>query len=430
MFNSVDDNYKGQQKSLTEAFRETSKELMRILFLLLLLTSSCTFIADVFMGGDKNLDSSELYLNQDIKAQVYSRNARYKIDTDSKLKENINSSLFDVYKLDLEDISSFEVTSSAKSFFIADKKSNLYWFKKNNDKFLKRTLLKGDSPITAISLSPDETKLVVAQFSSASIFDLNEMKIISKQKKIKGRIKSVAWGKNNDQVAFGLVSGGVYVWRLDRKIKNSVEVYESESNSPIIGIAFLPSSEAMFTASRQGEIKIWRLIKADQELGFYDPNALIDQDKEAQYSKEVAVLDTQLENIWLDKNNLFVSSSDGDVYGWKLRGLKPLGKLKADLRGVLSSGSINSEMFFTTGREQNLKLWCVNSLASESTEIGALSSAKIDKLALYRSGIFESTLNLAKITSGQLWAYEKTGNLISLDFSRLNISNKCNASGK
>ena len=239
------------------------------------------------------------------------------------------------------------------------------------------------------------------------------MRIEAKQKKIKGRIKTVSWDKTGEQVAFGLLSGGVYVWRFDKKVKEPLEVYESESTSAIVGIAFLPSSEGMFTASRKGEIKVWRLKKADQELGYYDPNALIDQDKKAQYSKEVTTLEAQLENIWLDESNLYVSSSEGEVHAWKLRGLKSLGKIKADLRGVLSSGSVNQEVFFTTGREQNLKLWCVNSLTQESEGIGLLSSLKKDSPALYRSGIFESTLNFATIASGQLWAYEKTGNLIS-----------------
>ena len=382
------------------------------------------------MGRDKNLDSSELYFNQESNAELFNKNTAYKISSDSKRRENISSSFFDVYKLGIKDISSFEVSKDASSFFLSDKNSNLYWYKKVNGKFLKRTLLKGNSPITAIALSPDEQKLIVAQFSSASIFDLQKMKIEAKQKRIKGRIKTVSWDKTGEQVAFGLVSGGVYVWRFDKKVKEPLEVYESESTSAIVGIAFLPSSEGMFTASRKGEIKVWRLKKADQELGYYDPNALIDQDKEAQYSKEVATLGTEIENIWLDENNLYVSSSAGEVYAWKLRGLKSLGKIKADLRGVLSSGSINQEVFFTTGREQNLKFWCVNSLAQENTGIGLLSTVKKQDFALYRSGVFESTLNLAKIASGQLWAYEKTGNLISLDFSRLNILNRCNAQSK
>lgn len=335
------------------------------------------------------------------------------------------------------------ITRDGKNIFVSDKKGNVFLHTYQNGNLKSSLILEGNLPISDLSLSANETMLAIAQFSSASIYDLTSGVIIAKQDKIKGRIKTIQWDPSGEMLSLGLVSGGIYVWRVFESSEKSIEIYDAESVTPIVGIAFLPSAEAMFTASRQGEVKLWRLLSADEKLGFYDPNAAIDKDLKASYFKDVAVLNTEIETIWINRNKLYVACADGMIHIWKIRGLKLLGSFRADLRGVLSASSVsNSEFFVSSGREQNMKVWCpakiqptvadfgepLKVLSAEGVEL-TQTSQNNDLKPIYQSGVFSGTINLIKIGSKSqvLWAYEKTGNLLRFDLNKLELKGMCNA---
>lgn len=393
----------------------------------------------MFMSSKPNLDSPELASTSDEDYRNVKKASNYIIAEDSKNQETIPSNYFEVFSAE-DDLTSLVITRDGKNLFISKQDGSVFLYNYANGELKRRLILKGNLPVLGLSLSPNESFLAIAQFSSASVYDLIAGEIVAKQTKIKGRVKTIEWDPNGEMLSFGLVSGGIYVWRVFTS--EDLENYDAESVTPIVGIAFLPSAEAMFTASRQGEVKLWRLIKADEKLGFYDPNAVMDKDKKGSYVKDVAALNSQIETIWLSSNNLYAASSDGLVYFWKVRGLKFLGSFRADLRGVLSAGPINkTNLIITSGREQNLKIWCPNEIQASNTSFGdtlklindegletsALSHAE-NLTPVYRSGIFNGTLNLIKISAKQpvLWAYEKTGNLLRFDLSKLTY--RCNES--
>ena len=398
------------------------------------------------MSGRINYDTAELSAVRSGPLNAVAKDKDYIVEADSRVPENIAESNFEIFKTGEDDISSIAITRDGNSIFVSDQEGNVFLYRYKNGALTKQLILTGNLPVLAISLSPNETMLAIAQFSSAVIYDLTQQRIVARQTRIKGRVKTLEWDPLGELVAVGLVSGGVYVWRIDEEFdvsEKSLEIYDGESVTPIVGIAFLPSAEAMFTASRQGEIKLWRLVRADEKLGFYDPNAAIDKDLKASYYKDVAVLGSEIETIWLNKQRLYAACADGMIYSWKVRGLKLLGNFKGDVRGVLSASPLlKSKIFATSGREQNLKMWCPDQIQSQTASFGEplkLIAPDGQELTVslpdlnlvkpkFQSGIFKSTLNLLKIASQEpvLWAYEKTGNLLRFDLRKLNFKGVCN----
>jgi WD40 repeat protein len=333
-------------------------------------------------------------------------------------------------------------------------------------------LIESSSPILAIDLSPSERFLAASQFSSIVVYDIKKRKIINRMTRISGRIVSIAWDPLEELIAAGLASGDLFVWNLKRgknagqDSEDALEFYEGYGVSPIVGIAFHPSAGAIFVAERVGEIRLWRLLRTDEELGFRDNLAQIDEDKEGRATVRVANIGSSIEGISLssDGETLFVAGSNGRVHSWKVRGLKKLDPLEVDRSSAYAAHSFvfrpkhrskGYKIIATSGREQLIKFWCTQSVpttddesdlfgeplvvlgqdgmpvqaptqelkeSEESEELSELKQLrKGSKPILASSPVFENPQTIMEISTKtpRLWAAEKTGSLLSFNASKL-----------
>ena len=342
-----------------------------------------------------------------------------------------------------------------------------------------RVLAAGKRPILSLSLSPDESMLAVAQFSALSIYDIRKNKIIHRLDRIKGRILSLAWDPRGELLALGRANGDVYVWKVDRGLhagENNTEALEQygSGSSPIVALQFHPSGRSFFSAERRGIVSFWQLLRTEEELGMLDKRALIDRSRRGKQRVVLAQLASRIEDIWQnqDGSNLFISTAEGNVYRWLIRGAQNDGALfvGSDASGSIYGMSLASKkektpLLITSGRGQRLKFWCqrfevdendpryaiygttgVQVIEEEPPEpaesgpnlppevVGDLeplseSDEKNEVEAetpplngfIGRSALFAGPLTLlgSGSRSTLLWAAEKTGNLLTFDASSL-----------
>jgi hypothetical protein len=278
-----------------------------------------------------------------------------------------------------------------------------------------QTILVGRKPILALSLSPDEKKLVVSQFSSVIVFDLEKREITNKLSQVEGRVLSLAWDPKGQLVLLGRANGDIFAWNLvagpdaGEDSVDALERYEG-SNSPIVRLLFHPSGRAFFAAERNGGIYLWRLLRTESDLGIRDEQAVVDEDKTGRLKKVIAVLRSEVEDIWLDNtaSTVFAAAVDGSLYRFKVRGAKELDKITVGVGAIFSvegltlqdgaGGGTKIDIVATSGKEQRIKFWCQSGIIAQSV--------------LFRN---PPTILRAGKTAPILWAGEKTGNLLTFD---------------
>ena len=240
-------------------------------------------------------------------------------------------------------------------------------------------IFQAKKPVLALSLSPDERYLAVAQFSAVTVIDLSSKRVAYEMTQISGRILSLAWDPRGELLAFGRANGDIFVWNLEPgflSTDNSLEAIESYSgaNSPIVRVVFHPSSRALFSAEQDGVVSLWRLLRTERELGLRDDYAEVDKALKGTRSVTVAKVSGRIEDLWLSPGgkSLFVSGQDGAVYRWKIRGLQRIGALKVGADSSISliglTLPVSAELpidtaervplLVTTGRSQRIKVWC------------------------------------------------------------------------
>ncbi len=246
-------------------------------------------------------------------------------------------------------------------------------------------LLSAAKPILAMALSPDERMLAVAQPSMVVVLDLRTRLFLYKMTRIDGRVTALAWDPQGQILAIGRASGDVLAWNIlsgsaaGEDSREALEVYSS-GTSPIVGIAFHPSSRVFFAAESSGTISIWRLMRTEVEMGLRDSWAVVDQLRTTTKRKAFARVRSQIKDIWLDHEGtvIFVAAADGSIFRWKVRGLalrEPL-RIGEDavfsISGVdLSSKSgVSTPILVSADRSQRLRFWCaINSFESLTSAI-------------------------------------------------------------
>ncbi len=240
--------------------------------------------------------------------------------------------------------------------------------------FERELLLEGNRPILALSLSADGERLAIAQFSSVAIYDLIGRHVVARMTRVLGRILSLAWDPRGESLAFGRANGDIYLWNLKEgwyageDHDRALEAYQG-ATSPVVGLRFHPSGRAFFAAERGGVVVLWRLLRTERELGLRDENAEVDKQKRGRRQVPVARFPGQVETIWLSEygENLYIAMSDGNVYIWKVRGLRPdvpltlgPGSVLTVIGGLLPLRASDQLMptIISAGRGQRVSFWC------------------------------------------------------------------------
>lgn len=245
-----------------------------------------------------------------------------------------------------------------------------------------KPIFESKRPVLALALSPDARFLAIAEFSAVFILDLSSQEISNVMTHVGGRVLSLAWDPRGELLLLGRASGEVFAWRLDDndglfslKLSNpgsnssrALEQYGLPGGSPIIRLAFHPSARAFISVSQDGGVNMWRLLRTEDELGLRDESAEIDEGRRGNKEVDVGRIGAIAGDFWLDPKGqeVFVSSVDGNVHRWKLRGLeaKEMLAIGADsvsnIQGVdlLRANSVETHYLFAAGRGQNIKLFC------------------------------------------------------------------------
>lgn len=239
-------------------------------------------------------------------------------------------------------------------------------------------LLQGPKPVLSLALSPDERLLAISQPHLISIFDLRKREFVYKLSQIKGRALSMAWDPLGEFLALGLANGDIYVWNIKRTPaagKDTMDAIEEYTGglSPIVGLAFHPSARAFFSVEADGTVALWRLLRAEYEIGLRDRYSLVDEKQIASTPKSFARVKTRVKDVWLkpDGQALFVAAASGSVYRWKVRGLALRNSIPTggDVVSSLAGMSIEGDrdpgqevrrvpVLATAGRGQRLQFWC------------------------------------------------------------------------
>jgi len=291
----------------------------------------------------------------------------------------------------------------------------------SNGEVFTEIILESSDAILDIELSPSGRHLAVSQYSSIIVYNVILKKVISRMSRIKGRIVKIAWDPQEELLAAGLATGELYVWNVfrgryaGRNSKKAIESYENFGVSSVVGLAFHPRGGALFVAERIGEIKLWRLLRKDEELGLRDPNSFADRENEGRKNVLIAKLPNSLEAITLssDGSMLFAADSKGLLHGWKLKGLVAMEPFQADSKGLFNVATISIidrrssqefKLLATSGREQDVSFWCEPKVGSQ----GVL------KQVLSKTPKFENPVSVLDISTvrPRLWAVEKTGSLM------------------
>lgn len=297
-------------------------------------------------------------------------------------------------------------------------------------------------PVLALGLSPDGTRLAVAQTSSIIIFDTKTREPVHTLTLIKGRITALSWDPRGELVAFGMATGDVYVWSLQQGFfepqgEDSLDAVEHYVGgvSSIVSIVFHPSGRALFVGEEAGVVSLWRLLRTESEMGLRDKFNLDDQKLEATSRQRFASLASPIQDIWLSPEGrmLYVAASDGGVYAWKVRGLinfrkNPVSKdellsitgaeIGAEVSGK-KADRVYADLVVISGRDQKLQFFCRARDRDEA--VGAAPPAFYDDdsdLTFVGSSVlFPRPLAKVRLSgaSGLIWATEKSTNVYLFD---------------
>ena len=296
------------------------------------------------------------------------------------------------------------------------------------------TILEGSKPILALTLSPDETQLLIAQYSSVAVYDFRSRQITRMLTKVKGRILAVDWDPRGELAALGRANGDVFVWNLSDEPSvhddsfDALELYEGGS-SPIVSLLFYSSGRALCVAERGGEVVIWRLLRTESELGLRDEKAKRDEARLGRLRKNIGTVGGEVEDLWLDRDGkiLFAAAADGNVYRAKIRGLMPYEPITAETSVVFSIQGLDVpdgpgryvRLLATSGKEQRIKFWCQHPEKAANRNPNGEKRVFVAQSVLLRT---PATIMRSGRSSTILWAGEKTGNLLVFDANLLAAS--------
>lgn len=290
--------------------------------------------------------------------------------------------------------------------------------KKNQIKSVK--LIKSNQPITAISISPSERFLAIAQNSRVSLYDFSKNKIVKLFNKFSGRVSTLEWDVKEELLFIGMYDGRILSWRaldMNKSIFDGAAELEEYVGSylPIKKIVPHSDSKLIFGLNQEGYVFIWRLRREDRELGFYDPYSRVDQQQE----QIGPILKVTKKCLWKD----FVFDNNSKF----LIGACENGQVEAvDLKGVVSKG-----LFLEPGSEP---LKC--SLLQSKNESKLLISNRSQELELMRieyedvtpqyslinqQGPFSNTFSIfaGDLELGLAYGYTTYGSLVVFDFNRI-----------
>ncbi len=307
-------------------------------------------------------------------------------------------------------------------------------------KIRTEVLLQAKQPVYALALSPSGDKLAIAITSAVFIFDLKTQKITNHLYRIQGRLTALSWDPREELLLIGKANGEVFAWDFlperggGEDSWDALERYEG-GISPIVSLIFHPSSRAFFAVEREGIVHLWRLIRTGEELGLRDKLAKVDKEKIGRKNSKFAQLKIIIHDAWVaaDGSRLFVATADGNIYSWKIRGLR--GSAISDL-GYSSVTSITgavlaepgvevelrddgkttlpSRLLVTSGRGGGVKFWCNKDNILEASAGVASSGTKV---LLAEVPMLDSPATLVRFGSHSriLWVAQKTGNLLTFN---------------
>ncbi len=240
-------------------------------------------------------------------------------------------------------------------------------------------------PILSLALSPDQRYLALSQYSAVYLIDLQKQAVTNTMTQVEGRILSLAWDPRQALLVMGRTSGEIFAWRLrdapyaGQNSLAAIEQYGLAGSAPVVALAFHPSGRAFLAATQDGEISLWRLLRTESELGIRDESAEVDEDRKGSKQVQVGRASAPIEDLWFDasRQEVFVTSIDGKVARWRLRGLERQPDLMigsdsaSTFQGVsLSTASGNETGFLVAaGRGQRLKVFCRPVSTAARTEL-------------------------------------------------------------
>ena len=296
----------------------------------------------------------------------------------------------------------------------------------NGENFIETLpILTSTKQLYAIGLSADEKYLAVSGFSYVCIIDLVKRAVLYRLTKVVGRITALSWDPNGESIALARASGDVFIWNLTRgkfageNSNRSIEFYEG-GNSPVESLIFHPAGRSFFVAEKNGNISIWRLIRAEEELGIRDRGLYAEKDRKGGLRKLIGIVPEKIEDMWLDTERLvtYASTRKGNIFSYKVRGLKELGSFSSDSKPVfgidgfkLPLSNQKTLVLATGGRNKKLKFWCEDNRGrfKRLTEPVQLQDSVDD---IQASGINNDGLNPI------LWVSLKKGSFLTFNFNK------------
>jgi WD40 repeat protein len=296
--------------------------------------------------------------------------------------------------------------------------------KKDGSGFISEVLLSGTKPILGMSLSDDRSMLAVTQTSLVIVYDFNTRRIVYELSRVRGRITSLAWDPRGELIVLGLTGGDIYIWSLKqsffggqgRDSFDSLEHYIG-SGTPIVGLHFLPSGGAFFSAELEGKMSTWRALRTEEELGLRDKFNLDDREAISSVTINFANIGPFATDslVTADGSYFLASSSEGRLFSWKIRGLVAQidSKVSDSLLSITEIGFGDKELrnynfLLSAAQNQKIQLLC-------QKRSGNQSNTALEYVLLAETPPMNSTLSrLRSALSGRLvWAAEKNDKVIA-----------------
>ncbi len=385
-------------------------------------------------------------------------------DTGRPLFQEIPLKSFALFRVHQGPINDLKVTRDGKRAFSAGQDGKVILSDIVGDQGDSSLVLRSEvifssyRPVFAVELSPDESKIAIAQYSNVIILETESRRVVGQMTRVEGRIRSLAWDPRGEFIAVGRGDGEVFLWKLGEggRIESGDNLLSMEyypvGYSPVVSILFHPSGRSIFVAEEEGMLSIVRVRRTEREMGILDGDTYFDKEALRRGYVEIMKLGTlpaPVEDLWLDESgqSLYASAGSGTVYRYKTRGLVLEEIFQADSDVVfdiqsvkLRLGNQQVEVLVTSGRNQRLRFWCMREtppsgelpgtelVVSAPLEQGAqvaqsesrAQSAEVPKdfrRVIAESAVLKGPASI--LDSGRssplLWGAQKTGNLLVFD---------------
>ncbi|MBL7662324.1 WD40 repeat domain-containing protein [bacterium] len=312
---------------------------------------------------------------------------------------------FQAFKLERGQVQNFIATSSGQRAYASTSDGailELQYLAKSNQ-LDRRQIYHAQGLQTLLALSQDETLLAIAEFSSITVLDLTTLEVKAKRSDLRGGVTAISWDPLQEYLIFGQADGTIYAWSW--KQASALETYLGAS-SAIEKIIVHPLGRIFFAGERDGQISVFRLIRTDYDLGLRDPDAAVDLPQSVR-KIQTPSLGTRIDDMWLESNGayLFVSASDGQVYPYKIRGIKQLPPFKVSADFLVGFTGIEQQILFfgAATKDQRLRFFCFRNDGNFTLD----------------SATFLEPLEFLTAKGGILWATQKSGNIIRFDLKLL-----------